>query len=68
MPLGIGQPLGETGWRLSQGEQARLVVTRALLGRGDALEFESVLSALDPTTAHLVLDALDADPRPVRLA
>jgi ABC-type multidrug transport system fused ATPase/permease subunit len=26
MPMGLGQPLGETGWRLSQGERARLVV------------------------------------------
>ncbi len=67
MPMGLGQPLGDTGWRLSQGEQARIVVARALLGRGDQLEIEDALTALDPSTAHRVLDALDADPRPTRL-
>ena len=66
MPMGLGQPLGETGWRLSQGERARLIVVRALLSPAQALELEDPVGALDPTTAHLVLDTLDRDARPAR--
>ena len=65
MPMGLGQPLGDTGWRLSQGERARLIVVRALLSPAPALELEDPIGALDPTTAHLVLDTLDRDHRPV---
>jgi ABC-type sugar transport system ATPase subunit len=67
MPLGIGQPLGEAGWRLSGGERARLVLVRALMTAADDVVVENPLVALDPETAMLVLDALDAEPRAVRI-
>jgi ATP-binding cassette subfamily B protein len=68
MPFGLGQPLGETGWRLSQGERARLVLARALLGDAESLVVGDPLGCLDPETAGRVLDALDAEPREVWLA
>ncbi len=62
MPMGLGQPLGQTGWRLSQGERARLLLIRGLMAEPDRLIAEDPLGALDPHTAQRVLDALDADP------
>ncbi len=67
MPLGIGQPLGQTGWRLSGGERARLVLLRALMTDADEIVVENPLVALDPETAAIVLDALDAEPRTVTI-
>jgi ATP-binding cassette subfamily B protein len=68
MPLGLGQPLGETGWRLSGGERARLVLVRALMTGAHEIVVENALVALDPESAMTVLDALDDEPRPVTLA
>ncbi len=56
MPAGLGQTIGETGWRLSQGERARLCVARALLADHDVLILDEPLGALDPQTARQVLD------------
>ena len=67
MPLGIGQPLGQTGWRLSGGERARLVLIRALMTEADEIVVDNPLVALDPETATIVLDALDAEPRKVMI-
>jgi ABC-type transport system involved in cytochrome bd biosynthesis fused ATPase/permease subunit len=61
MPMGLGQPLGQTGWRLSQGERARLLLIRGLMAEPDRLTVEDPLGALDPETAERVLDALDGD-------
>ena len=55
MPAGLGQTVGETGWRLSQGERARLCVARALLADHDVLILDEPLGALDPQTARTVL-------------
>jgi ATP-binding cassette subfamily B protein len=65
MPMGFGQPLGQTGWRLSQGERARLVLVRGLMAEPQTLVAEDPLGALDPGTAERVLDALDAETVPV---
>lgn len=62
MPLGLGQPLGETGWRLSQGERARIVLVRGLMAEPAVLLVGNPLGALDPVTAERVLDALVREP------
>lgn len=58
MPAGLGQTGGETGWRLSQGERARLCLARALLADHDVLILDEPLGALDPQTARRVLDVV----------
>ena len=58
MPAGIGQVVGETGWRLSQGERARLCLARALLADHDVLILDEPLGALDPHTARTILDVV----------
>ena len=60
MPAGMGQMIGENGWRLSQGEQARLFIARGLLQNPSLLIADEVLSALDPTTAIQVLDCAES--------
>ncbi len=53
MPAGLGQTIGETGWRLSQGERARVCcLARALLADHDVLILDEPLGALDPQTAR----------------
>ncbi len=58
MPAGLGQTIGETGWRLSQGERARVCLARALLADHDVLILDEPLGALDPQTARSVLDVV----------
>lgn len=58
MPAGLGQTIGETGWRLSQGERARVCLARALLADHDVLILDEPLGALDPQTARTVLDVV----------
>ncbi len=60
MPAGLMQMVGESGWRLSQGEQARLFVARGMLQAPRLLIVDEPLSALDTATAGEVLDALSA--------
>lgn len=55
MPAGLGQTIGETGWRLSQGERARVCLARALLADHDVLILDEPLGVLDPVTARRVL-------------
>ena len=45
MPAGLAQTIGETGWRLSQGERARLCLARALLADHDVLILDEPLGA-----------------------
>jgi ATP-binding cassette subfamily B protein len=59
MPNGVAQPLGETGWRLSEGERARFSLLRALLAEPTDLLADDTLAALDAHTAHRVLDHLE---------
>jgi ATP-binding cassette subfamily B protein len=65
MPSGLGQPLGETGWRLSEGERARFSLLRALLAGSGTVIADDTLSALDAETAHRVLDYLESLDREV---
>ena len=60
MPAELGQMIGDNGWRLSQGELARVYLGRALMQSPSLLIADEVLGALDPGTAHRVLDCLEA--------
>ncbi|MCB9717495.1 MAG: ABC transporter ATP-binding protein [Myxococcales bacterium] len=51
MPAGLMQPVGDSGWQLSHGEQSRVFLARALLCK-DArmLVLDESFGALDPST------------------
>ena len=55
MPAGLLQMVGDTGWRLSHGEQSRLYLARALLQRADVVVLDESFAALDPETLHRAL-------------
>ena len=48
MPAGLQQVVGDTGWRLSHGEQSRLFMARALLQGADLVVLDESFAALDP--------------------
>lgn len=48
MPSGLNQFVGDTGWRLSQGERSRVFLARALLQRAQLIVLDESLAALDP--------------------
>jgi ATP-binding cassette subfamily B protein len=50
MPASIHQVVGETGWKLSHGEQSRIFLARALLQEADAVILDESFGALDPAT------------------
>lgn len=55
MPAGLLQMVGDTGWRLSHGEQSRLYLARALLQRADVVVLDESFAALDPETLRRAL-------------
>jgi ABC-type transport system involved in cytochrome bd biosynthesis fused ATPase/permease subunit len=55
MPAGLLQMVGDTGWRLSHGEQGRLYLARALLQGADLLVLDESFAALDPETLRQAL-------------
>lgn len=57
MPGGLSQLVGERGWQLSQGEQARVFLGRALLMEPELLILDEGLGALDPETLAQCLKA-----------
>jgi ATP-binding cassette subfamily B protein len=50
MPLGLYQPVGESGWQLSHGERSRVFAARAILQKPDLLILDETFAALDPAT------------------
>jgi ATP-binding cassette subfamily B protein len=50
MPLGLEQPVGETGWQLSHGERTRVYLARSLLQTPALLILDETFAALDPET------------------
>jgi ATP-binding cassette subfamily B protein len=50
MPLGLFQPVGESGWQLSHGERSRVFAARAILQKPDLLIVDESFAALDPAT------------------
>ncbi len=67
MPAGMMQMVGEGGWRLSQGEQARLFLARGILQGARLLVVDELLAPLDPVTGLEVLKAVEALPSQVVL-
>lgn len=59
MPAGMMQAVGETGWRLSHGEQSRIFAARAILADPALIILDESLAALDADTAQRVLDCLE---------
>jgi len=58
MPLGLNQLVGDTGWRLSQGERSRIFLARALLQRAEVLVLDESLAALDPENLRQCLECV----------
>lgn len=58
MPSGLNQMVGETGWRLSQGERSRVFLARALLQGADVVLVDESLAALDPGTLSQCLECV----------
>jgi ATP-binding cassette subfamily B protein len=58
MPAGLSQMVGETGWRLSHGEQSRLFIARALLQNSDLVVLDESFAALDPETLQRAIDCV----------
>jgi ATP-binding cassette subfamily B protein len=50
MPLGLDQPVGETGWQLSHGERTRVFLARSILQKPALMILDETFSALDPKT------------------
>ncbi len=59
MPAGMMQMVGEGGWRLSQGEQARLFLARGILQDARLLVVDELLAPLDPETGLEVLKTVE---------
>ena len=55
MPAGLSQVVGDTGWRLSHGEQSRLFMARALLQGADLVVLDESFAALDPESLDQAL-------------
>jgi ATP-binding cassette subfamily B protein len=55
MPLGLQQPVGETGWHLSHGERSRIYIARALLQQADLVILDESFGALDPQNMEIAL-------------
>lgn len=58
MPSGLNQFVGDTGWRLSQGERSRIFLARALLQRSGIVILDETLAALDPENLHQCLQTV----------
>jgi ATP-binding cassette subfamily B protein len=55
MPLGLDQPVGETGWQLSHGERTRVFLARSILQKPALMILDETFSALDPKTLNVCM-------------
>jgi len=55
MPGGMNQLVGDTGWRLSHGEQSRVFLARALMQGAPLVMLDESFAALDPDTLRMAL-------------
>jgi ATP-binding cassette subfamily B protein len=67
MPAGLDQIVGDTGWRLSQGERGRVFMARALLERAELTVLDESLGALDPENVRLGIECALARSRALLL-
>ena len=58
MPLGLEQPVGETGWQLSHGERTRVFLARTLLQQPALTILDETFAALDPETLQEAMGAV----------
>jgi ATP-binding cassette subfamily B protein len=58
MPAGLNQFVGDTGWRLSQGERSRIFLARALLQKAEVVVLDESLAALDPENYRQCLECV----------
>ncbi len=58
MPGGMEQMVGDTGWRVSQGERSRIFLARALLQRADMVVLDESLAALDPENLRQCVECI----------
>ena len=58
MPAGLNQFVGDTGWRLSQGERSRIFLARALLQKAEIVVLDESLAALDPENCRQCLECV----------
>jgi ATP-binding cassette, subfamily B, bacterial len=58
MPAGLNQIVGDTGWRLSQGERSRIFLGRALLQKAGVVILDESLAALDPENLRQSLECI----------
>ncbi|MEJ0100006.1 MAG: ATP-binding cassette domain-containing protein [Pseudomonadota bacterium] len=56
MPAGLDQLVGDTGWRLSQGERSRVFLARALLQGAGTVILDESFAALDPENQQQCAD------------
>ena len=59
MPMGIHTVLSESGSTISGGQQQRILIARAIIGRPKVLYFDEATSALDNITQAKVCESLD---------
>ncbi len=50
--------VGDTGWRLSQGERSRIFLARALLQKAEVVVLDESLAALDPANFRQCLECI----------